>query len=288
MLLPVQLRKRKPDTHKGDYGYVLVIGGSSGLTGAVCLASQACLRMGAGLVKAGVPRSLHDIFEIKLTEVMTLPLEDTAAKSLSFGALKKITEAAEKADAVALGCGAGLHRLTQALMRKLIIEIDKPLVVDADAINALAHDVDILKKRKSRNLVITPHLREFSRLTKLTDGAIKKERKELVKEFAIRYNLVLVLKGFQTLVSNGEKVFENHTGNPGMATAGSGDVLTGIIAGLIAQGLDCFEAAITGVHLHGLAGDYAVKEKTESCLIASDIIECLPEAIKSCLRRCAS
>lgn len=280
MQLPARLRKRKTDTHKGDYGYVFVLGGSLGLTGAVCLCAGAALKTGAGLVKTGVPESLAGIFEVKLTEVMTMPLEETVQKTLSLGAFEKIRDNIEKIDVIALGCGAGLDESTKKLIWKIIENIDKTLIIDADGLGALAENLEVLQLRKSKNIVLTPHLGEFSRLTKLSVEQIKKQRKKLAKEFALRYNLTLVLKGWRTLVTDGRALFENTTGNPGMATAGSGDVLTGIIAGLTAQGIDCFSAAKLGVYLHGKAGDLAVRDKTQNCLIASDIIEYLPKAFK--------
>ncbi|MFH1504042.1 MAG: NAD(P)H-hydrate dehydratase [Candidatus Omnitrophota bacterium] len=271
--------KRKSDTHKGDYGHILVLGGSPGLTGAVCLAAKAGLRIGAGLVTAGVPRSLNSILEIKLTEVMSLPLEE-AEDSLALGAFEKVIDILDKIDVIVLGPGAGLKLGTQNLAIKIIKEIDKPIIVDADGITALASNIDILNKRKTSKLILTPHPGEFSRLIKIDKSEIGKRRKELVKKFALRYNLTLVLKGWHTLVSDGKKLYKNTTGNPGMATAGTGDVLAGMISGLVSQGLSCFEAAKFGVYLHGLSADLAVKDKTQNCLIASDVIEYLPEAIK--------
>lgn len=277
--IPKFLLKRKPDTHKGDYGYVFVLGGSPGLTGAVCLCAQAALRAGAGLVRIGIPKSLNDIFEIKLTEAMSLALEETSG-CLCENAFEKIANFIDKIDVMVIGCGAGISTHTKRLFLKIIREIDKPLVIDADGLNALAADLNVLKERKSKNVVLTPHMAEFSRLSQLTIDEIGKKRKKLVKDFAFKYNLTLVLKGNRSLISNGNLLFENKTGNPGMATAGSGDVLSGVIAGLISQGLNCVEAARIGVYLHGLAGDFAAKDKTEICLIASDIIEYLPKAIK--------
>ncbi len=277
--MPVQLLKRKPDAHKGDYGHLLVLGGSLGLSGAVCLCAEAALRIGAGLVTAGIPGSLNNIFEVKLTEVMSLPLADRGG-ALSREAFKDIKKFLDKIDLIVLGPGAGLKDSTKELVVRVIKEIDKPMIVDADGLTALASNLKILSKRKANSLILTPHPGEFSRLLKLDIGKIKERRKELVKKFALRYNLILILKGKNTLVSDGKRIFENNTGNPGMATAGTGDVLTGIVAGLLAQGIGQFEAAKTGVYLHGLAGDYAARDKTENCLIASDIIEYLPKAIK--------
>jgi len=274
------LPKRKPDTHKGDYGHVLILGGSPGLTGAVCLASRGALKIGAGLVTVGIPSALNSIFEVKLTEAMSLPLADEKG-FLVPKAFRQIKGFLEKIDVVLIGPGASLNVSTRALVTKVIREIDKPMVVDADALTALSFDLNILNKRKSKGLVLTPHPGEFSRLAKISVSEIKGKRKKLVKKFTLRYNLTLVLKGHRTLVCDGKRLFENNTGNPGMATAGSGDVLSGIIAGLIAQGLNCFQAAKTGVYLHGLAGDLAAREKTQNCLLASDIIEYLSKAIKS-------
>ena len=285
MRLPAQLLKRKPDTHKGDYGSLLVIGASPGLTGAVALCVQAAMRIGTGLVRVGIPDKLNSIFEIKLTEVMSLPLKSIGQGYLSQEAFSQIKAILDKVDVIALGCGAAQHPETKKLLLKVIKEVDKPLVIDADAINALASNVDILRKGRSKNVILTPHLAEFSRLIGISKEKIKKQRKELVKKFSLKYNLTLVLKGHKTLISNGKTVFENTTGNPGMATAGSGDVLTGMIAGLLAQGLSTFDAAKYGVWLHGLSADYAAKEKTQNCLIASDIIEYLPVVFKKLSRK---
>ena len=277
--MPLRLRKRNPKTHKGNYGHVFIIGASPGLTGAVCLTAHAAQRSGCGLVTAGVPKSLNQIFEIKLTEEMSLPLEETKNKTLALSAFKKIKEFSRKADILVLGPGAGRSRETQQLILKILGEIDKPMVVDADGINAIAGNLRILKKRKAKSdFIITPHLGEFSRLIKEDKEEIVKKRKKLVKEFSLRYNLVLVLKGHHSLVAAGNKIFENTTANAGMATAGSGDVLSGIIASFLAQGLKPFEAARWGVYTHGLAGDLAAKDKTQNCLAASDIIQYLPKA----------
>ncbi len=279
MKLPKQLSKRKPDTQKGDYGYVFVLGGSPGLTGAVVLCANGALRIGAGLVRAGVPESLSNIVATKLTEATVLSLKEQRG-CLSSQAFDQILKLLHRIDVIALGGGAYNTVSVKDLFLKVIREIDKPMVIDADGLNTVATDLNALKERKSKNIVLTPHLVEFSRLTKLSLDEIKRNRKELVKEFAFKYNLTLVLKGHNTLVSNGKAFFENDTGNPGMATAGSGDVLTGIIAGLMAQGVDALTSARFGVYIHGLAGDLAAKDKTETCLIASDIIEYLPKAIK--------
>lgn len=280
MLWPVLLPKRSNDSSKHDYGGVLVIGGSIGLTGAVCLAAKAALHIGTGLVRVGVPQDLNNIIEVKLTEEMSIPLAQKPKGYLGVEAFKQIVSILDTVDVLAIGPGASRNKSTGLLIRKLVKEVNKPLVIDADGLNALVDNLDILAKRKNRNVILTPHYGEFSRLIKKDISTIKKARKELALEFALRYNLILVLKGYKTLVSDGSEIFENTTGNPGMATAGSGDVLTGIIAGLIAQGLSLRQAGQLGVYLHGLAGDLAAKDKTQFCLVASDIIDYLPEAIK--------
>jgi len=279
MKLPKQLIKRKLDTYKGDYGYVFVLGGSPGLTGAVSLCANAALRMGAGLVRAAVPASLGNILSTKLTEATSLFLNEENGY-LSEKGFQQITDLLERIDVVALGGGASQAPCAQKLLLKVIKNVDKPMVIDADALNAISTVLTVLKERKSKNIVLTPHLAEFSRLTGLTLKAIKAKRKELVKEFAFKYNLTLILKGNRTLVSNGKTLFENNTGNPGMATAGCGDVLTGIIVGLMAQGIDVLTAAKFGVYIHGLAGDLAARKKSQSGMIASDIIDNIPDAIK--------
>ncbi len=279
MRLPVQLLKRRSDTHKGSYGSVLIVGGSCGLTGAVCLCAQAALRSGAGLVKVAVPESLSSIFEIKLTEEMSLPLEGKKG-FLSEKAFTKITKNLDKVDVLVVGPGAGLNPDTEKLIVKIISKTNKPLVIDADGLNALSSNLMVLNKKNNKHMVLTPHPKEFSRLSKKEIFSLKKNRKEFVKKFALRYNLNLVLKGHRTLVTDGKRLFENNTGNPGMATAGTGDVLSGIIAGFIAQGIDIYKAAKLGVYLHGLAGDLAAAKKTQNCLVASDLISYLPEAIK--------
>ena len=284
MHLPLKISKRQKDSHKKDYGHVLVVGGSLGLTGAVCLSAQAAMRSGAGLVSVGIPESLNDIFEIKLTEAMSIPLADKNG-SLDIRSLAQIKQVLNKIDVIAVGPGASLKNHTQDLLRKIIRYLDKPLVIDADALNALAVDCGILAKREAKEIVLTPHAGEFRRLLQVPLPEAALARKELVKAYALRYNLTLVLKGHSTLVSDGQRLFENSSGNPGMATAGTGDVLTGIIAAFIAQGLSAYEAARYGVYVHGLAGDLAAKDKGEHSLIASDIIEYLPMAFKRVVGR---
>ncbi|MBU4589481.1 MAG: NAD(P)H-hydrate dehydratase [Candidatus Omnitrophica bacterium] len=272
------LKKRKRDAHKGDYGHVFVLAGSRGLTGAAALAAQASLRAGAGLVTLGVPASLNLAMEKKLTEVMTCALPETREATVSLKAKKEILKKVAGSDVVALGPGLSTNPETQKLVRQLIVEIKKPMVLDADALNALAGHASLLKKT-SGECVVTPHPGEMSRLIGKNINYIKKNRLGVAKKFADQYNAVVVLKGAGTVVVYKGKHYINKTGNPGMATAGSGDVLTGVIAGFLAQGLKAFDAARLAVYVHGRAGDLAAKEKGEISLIASDLLHKLPEVL---------
>jgi NAD(P)H-hydrate epimerase len=281
-----KLNLRKSNSHKGSYGRVLVLAGSPGLTGAAYLCSKAALRSGSGIVTLGVPESLNPIMEAKLTCVMTHPLPETKASTLSNKGKKKIMKLCESHDVVALGPGLSQQPETRELILWLIQNIDRNMVIDADGLNALSDKVNVLHKI-IRHAVLTPHPGEMSRLASLGLAKdVQKDRLNTASQFVQSIQkklnnegkLTLVLKGDKTIVANSRKVYVNRTGNPGMATAGTGDVLTGIIASLIGQGYDVFDASQLGVYIHGLAGDIAAKKKGEHSMIASDIIECLPDA----------
>ena len=281
-----KLNPRKSNSHKGSYGRVLVLAGSPGLTGAAYLCSKAALRSGSGIVTLGVPESLNPIMEAKLTCVMTHPLPETKASTLSNKGKKKIMKLCESHDVVALGPGLSQQPETRELILWLIQNIDRNMVIDADGLNALSDKVNVLHKIK-RHAVLTPHPGEMSRLAGLGSAKdVQKDRLNTASQFIQSIQkklnnegkLTLVLKGDKTIVANSRKVYVNRTGNPGMATAGTGDVLTGIIASLIGQGYDVFDASQLGVYIHGLAGDIAAKKKGEHSMIASDIIEYLPDA----------
>jgi NAD(P)H-hydrate epimerase len=271
------LMKRHPAAHKGMCGRVAVLAGSTGLTGAAVLASMAAMRAGAGLVTLGVPESLHNIVEIKLTEVMTKPLPETGG-AISSKAVPEFSELAAKADAVAVGPGLGQDKETAEAIRELLKIIDKPLVIDADALNALNGMPNLLNQTKAL-AVITPHPGEMARLTGLSVEEVNSERLEVARMSASDWNCIVVLKGAPTVVAfpDGE-VYINTTGNAGLATGGTGDVLTGVIAAFIAQGLSSHDAAVAGVYVHGLAGDIAAQTGTIG-LVASDIAAALPAAI---------
>lgn len=292
MRLPQQLLRRRLKSHKRDFGHIFILAGCGRFSGAAVLASAACIRSGAGLVTLGLPKSLNSpIIKIKPLEVMTLPLPETKELSLSYQAYRKIKKFSENVDILVIGPGLSQNRSTQNLIRKLILKIDKPMIIDADGINALIGYLDKIKKSltcsgrqeksKIKNMILTPHPGEMARLLNKTTDEIQKKRKIIAMNFAREYNVILVLKGYRTVVADPkENFYINKTGNPGMATAGSGDVLTGMIAAFLGQGLNPFSAAKYAVYLHGLAGDLAAREKIQIGMIASDIIDKIPEAIR--------
>lgn len=276
------LYNRRPDSNKGDYGHIFALAGSLGFTGAAVLCVRSAMRTGAGLVTLGIPKSLVTIVARQIVESMTKPLPETSAKTLNVSSYKEILEFSKKVDVLAIGPGLSRNPSTQKLVRKVILGVRKPMVIDADGLNALAGHLNLLRTADlGFTKILTPHPGEFSRLVDRPVAYIQKNRQTLAKSFACRYNVVLVLKGKDTIVSSPTgRTYTNKTGNPGMATAGSGDCLTGIIAALLAEGFSGFEAAKLGVYLHGLAGDLAAKDKTQAGMIASDIIEKIPAALK--------
>lgn len=276
------LPKRKADTHKGTYGRVLILAGSVGMTGAACLAARAALRGGAGLVTLGIPKSLNTIVASKLTCVMTRPLPETREQSLSLKAGQEIAEMSRNAQVVALGPGLSQNPDTKRLVLWLLENLDGHLLLDADGINAVAGEPGALNRVKAQ-VILTPHPGEMDRLMgfdRTGSSRTSSRRLEAVTEFAKEYpNTTLVLKGHKSLVVHKDKLYENTTGNPGMASAGTGDVLTGMIAGLWAQGwASAFEASALGVYLHGLAGDLARDVTGEYSLMATDVLDALPGA----------
>ena len=274
------LPHREPDAHKGNCGRVYILAGSVGLTGAAALSANAALKGGAGLVTLGVPKSLNDILETKVTEAMTQPLpEIKKVRCLSLRARGEIQRACRTADSIAIGPGLGTHRETVELVRRLVRDLNCPAVIDADALNALAGDLDAIRACETP-LVLTPHIGEFARLTGYSIAEIQRDPIARATEFASDIGATIVLKGAPTIVSTPEgETHINPTGNPGMATGGTGDVLTGLLAALIGQGLTPSDAACTAVYLHGLAADIAAKETGHISLIASDIIENFAAAI---------
>lgn len=272
---------RDADGHKGIYGRVLVVGGSEGLSGAVAMTSMAALKAGAGLVTLAVPASLHDLMEVKLTEVMTRPLPETEDISLSTEAISATEELLAAADVMAIGPGMSTNEDTMSYIRQLLPGLTKPVVIDADGLNALVGAVELVKNCPGP-VVLTPHPGEMARLMGIKTEEVQNNRVEIVLKAAREWNAVIVLKGNRTLIAAPDgSLYVNPTGNPGMATGGTGDVLTGIIAGLLGQGLLPLHAASVGVYFHGLAGDLAVADKGMLSLVAGDLLEYLPQATKN-------
>jgi len=271
------LPERAPEAHKGHFGLALIVGGSRGMAGAVALAGMAALRGGAGLVRLAVPASCLDIVAGFEPSYMTTPLADDPAGRISGEAFGTIVQLAEAATVVACGPGLGRSDTLDRLVARLYRELDRPMVIDADGLNALAAaGLPLGEHAAARTL--TPHPGEFARLVgQKLEGD---ERAQAADRLAAQSQVVLVLKGHRTRVTDGRRVAINSTGNPGMATGGSGDVLTGLITALGCQGLDPFDAAHLGVYLHGLAGDLAAEELGQESLIASDLVGFLPEAFR--------
>lgn len=266
------LPRRRPDSHKGDYGRVLIVGGSVGYTGAPVLAAGGALRSGAGLVTVAVPERVWPIVAVKCGEAMARPIS-TPEELLSF---------ARGCDAVLAGPGMGRTREAQALSLALLEELDCPVVADADGINALAGHMDILDGRRGRTTILTPHDGEF---TRLSGGPPGEDRVETARGFAVEHRCVLVLKGHRTVTAAPEgRCYVNQTGNPGMAVGGSGDVLAGTILSLLGQGLSPERAAAAAVWIHGRAGDLAAEDKGEYGMLPGDLIEQIPYAIRELFR----
>jgi len=274
-----QLPQRSERAHKGMFGRVLIIGGSRGMSGAVCLAGLGALRGGAGLVFLAVPHGIVPIVAAAELSYLTIPVPEDNHGRIGHGARKMLVDAVAKNDVVALGPGLGMSDDLIELVKFLYLSVEQPIVVDADGLNALASSSGGVDKRSgSFPCVLTPHPGEFARLLGTEIKTVQNNREQLTVDFAKNHNLVLVLKGHRTVISDGSRLAINTTGNSGMATGGSGDVLTGLIAALIGQGMQAFEAAQLGTHLHGLAGDLAAAEHSKSTMIASDLPKYLSRA----------
>ncbi len=276
MPLP-RIRKRKKDSHKGDYGRILIVAGSYGMMGAAVLASQAALRSGAGLVTLAVPDSLVNVASSLQLCAVVKGVGDTGDGSLAGAASAQILEM--RADALVIGPGLGTHPETTHCVAQLVENVQVPFVLDADGLNAFAEASGRLTLGEAPR-VLTPHPGELGRILELSKEDIQSNRKGFAQEAARRFWSVCVLKGHRTIITDGDKTTLNRTGNPGMATGGSGDVLSGIVGTLLGQGLSTFDAARLGVHIHGLAGDIAAQRKGETSLIATDLLDCLPDAFK--------
>lgn len=261
---------RKIDGHKGDYGRVLVIAGSRGLSGAAYLATEAAVRSGAGLVTLCTHKEIQGIMSIKLNEAMTINYEET----------DKINNLVVKSDVIALGPGMGNNDLTYNILKEIITKSECPLVIDADGLNVLQRNLELLQL-KNNEIVLTPHLGEMSRLTGLTIEEINHNKTKVCKEFAKVHNVILLLKGYNTIITDGDKVYINSTGNSAMASGGMGDTLTGIIASFIGQGYNPLKATYMSAYIHGFCGETLSKDMF--CVNATHIIDFLPYGIKMIL-----
>jgi ADP-dependent NAD(P)H-hydrate dehydratase len=272
------LPKRPQDSNKGMYGSVLIVAGGRGMAGAAALAGASALRSGAGLVRVATAAEVQPTVACFEPSYMTYPLESGDDGLIrAEPARRDLPKLLEKATVLAMGPGLGQSDEIRALVRWALESVDLPTVLDADGLNALAGQTDLLGDLR-RPVVITPHPGEFARLTGRTVAEIQADRQGHAVALAQADNLVVVLKGARTVVTDGARVYVNSTGNPGMATGGTGDVLTGVIAALIGQKLPPFEAAQLGVYVHGLAGDIARDQNGEVGMIAGDLVEALADA----------
>lgn len=268
------LPDRALDTHKGDFGKVLLLCGSKGFTGAAALAAMSALRSGAGLVYLGVPESIYAIEAVKLNEAVVFSLPDDNG-CYSKAAAKEVRGLLEKMDAVLIGCGMGQADGSLSVLQTVLSEAACPVIVDADGINLLAAHKDILRGRKA-DTVLTPHAGEFERLY----GPILPDRKTAAEALSQELGCITLLKGHGTVVTDGNKTYRNPTGNPGMAVGGSGDLLAGIIVSLLGQGLPSLEAAAIGAWLHGAAGDLCAQQIGQYGMLPTDMLQVLPRLMK--------
>lgn len=265
-------KEREIDGHKGDYGRVLVIAGSEGFTGAAYLTTEAAVRSGAGLVTLCTHKNIQHIMSIKLTEAMTINFEQT----------DKINNIVAKSNVIAFGPGMGNEQLTFDILKEIILKSDCPLVIDADGLNVLQQNLEVLEY-KNNSIILTPHLAEMARLTNLTIEEIKNNKLRIAKEFAKIHNVILLLKGFNTIITDGKNTYINTTGSSAMASGGMGDTLTGIIASLIAQGYEPLKATYLAAYIHGFCGDELSEDMFS--VTATDLIEFLPYGIKSIVKK---
>jgi ADP-dependent NAD(P)H-hydrate dehydratase / NAD(P)H-hydrate epimerase len=272
---------RPSNAHKGHTGHLLVIAGSTGKTGAAVMTATSAMRSGAGLVTLGIPASLNPVLEVQVIETMTEPLPETVNGILDETSVNRIMDLLSDKKCLAIGPGIGTATGTQKLFKHLLQENTKPVVIDADGLNILAGHIEILKDLDTP-VVLTPHPGEMARLIGTTSADVQKNRIKCARDFSTKFNVHVVLKGARTVVAHPDgRVFINPTGNPGMASGGMGDVLTGIIAGFIAQGHSPELAAHAGVYLHGAAADSLVKNKGPFGYLATDVMNTLPEVIKT-------
>jgi len=274
-----QLPARPSDSNKGSFGRVLIVAGSRGMSGAAVLCASGALRGGAGLVRLAVPEGILTIVAACNPCYTTAPLQQDEHGRLASAALPELLELVRNNSVAALGPGLGQSAELGDMIAFILEQTETPLVLDADALNVLVGRLGALRKHRGP-VVLTPHPGEFARLLGCDIAAVQTQRQEMAAEFAQKHGVSVVLKGRGTVVTDGRRVFVNTTGNPGMASGGTGDVLCGLIAALLGQKLEPFAAAQLGVHLHGRAGDLAREQLGEASLIATDLLDCLPHAFQ--------
>ena len=268
------LPERDPFGHKGSFGKVLLLCGSRGFTGAAYLAAMGALRSGAGLVYLGVPESIYAIEAVKLNEPVVFPLPDKEGK-LSAEAIPQILNRLPAMDAILIGCGLGISEGTLAVLKAVLENVACPVVLDADGINVLSGHMDILRGRQYPT-ILTPHDGEFRRV----GGSVGDDRMASAGAFASEFGCVLLLKGHRTCITDGQTGYVNGTGNSGMAVGGSGDVLAGILTGLLGQGIEPLKAAACAAWLHGAAGDLCASELGQYAMLPTDMLSALPRLLK--------
>jgi NAD(P)H-hydrate epimerase len=275
------LPERAPSAHKGIFGHAGIIAGSVGKTGAAALAARAALRIGAGLVTVATPSSVNEVLEAKLLEAMTMPLPETKARTLARSGLDRVLTFIQARTAIAIGPGLSTHHETVELVQALMKHLDRPSVLDADALNALVGRASLLTECKTPP-ILTPHPGEMARLeVDATTQSVNADRIGTARRFARERGVFVVLKGARTVIARPDGLVAIcPTGNPGMATAGTGDVLTGMIVGLLAQRIPPWEAACAATYFHGLAGDLASQHLGQAGMLASDLIAHIPYALQ--------
>lgn len=279
-LVRLRIPQRAGDTHKGDNGRIVVVGGSEGLTGAATLAAYGALRSGGGLVTLGIARSLHDIMETKCTEVMTHPLAETIRGVLSLAAQEQIQKLAMAANVLLIGPGLSTQGEITQLVQNLVRCISIPMVIDADGLNALAENMDVVEQAACA-LVFTPHPGEMARLTKMSINDVQANRTEVARTYAQRWGATVVLKGARTVIATPDgQVYINVTGNSLLATGGTGDVLAGLIAGFIGQGMAPEDAAVTAVYVHGRTADVLACEVGTRGVLAGELLPVIPKVLR--------
>lgn len=268
-----KLPKRNPESHKGDFGKLLCICGSRSMPGAAYFCIESALRCGVGLVQAAIPESIYGSISSKISECTYVLCRDDSHGNIDKTSVDYILETAKRCSAVAVGSGMGKNESVELIINSLIETCDKPMVIDADGINVISENIDILKKAKSK-IILTPHAKEAERLLGVECNEINVNKIIYAQQLADEYGVIAVMKGHNTIVADKEeKAFLNLTGNSGMAKGGSGDVLTGMIGSFLAQGMNPIDAAICGVYIHGKSGDYCQNRYSSTALLPRDIID---------------